>query len=136
MLIAVKHLEKLRRVQQPRVKGDVTYRHILFDRHEVIYANGLPTESLLIGDEARRKLPRALLEDHPQAGELREKLTELRELIAQDHALLEKMTEATGTIIQELDRIRDRHSLSGTYGPNGEKRAKNPTSSQHFDQSL
>ncbi len=63
MLIAVKHLEKLRRVQQPRVKGDVTYRHILFDRHEVIYANGLPTESLLIGDEARRKLPRALLEE-------------------------------------------------------------------------
>lgn len=96
-----------------------------------------PQKSALLAEvEEAFAVPRALLEDHPQAGELREKLTELRELIAQDHALLEKMTEATGTIIQELDRIRDRHSLSGTYGPNGEKRAKNPTSSQHFDQSL
>jgi len=57
MLIAVKHLEKIRYIQKPRVKTGVTYRHILLDRHEVIYANGLPTESLLIGDEARRKLP-------------------------------------------------------------------------------
>ncbi|WP_407492931.1 Hint domain-containing protein [Pseudooceanicola sp. MF1-13] len=57
LLIAVKHLEKLRYIQKPRVKAGVTYRHILLDRHEVIYANGLPTESLLIGDEARRKLP-------------------------------------------------------------------------------
>jgi hypothetical protein len=61
MLIAVKHLEKVKKVQKPKVKGNVTYRHILFDRHEVIYANGLPTESLLIGQEARNKLPRALV---------------------------------------------------------------------------
>ncbi|WP_375186109.1 Hint domain-containing protein [Pseudooceanicola sp.] len=61
MLIAVKHLEKVKKVQKPKVKGNVIYRHILFDRHEVIYANGLPTESMLIGQEARRKLPRALV---------------------------------------------------------------------------
>lgn len=80
--------------------------------------------------------PKSLLEDHPEAAKLRVKLGELRELIAQDHALLEKMTDATSTIIDELDRIRDRHSLSGTYGPDGEKKPKDTSPSQHFDQSL
>lgn len=63
MLIAVKHLEKLRKVHKPQVGEGVTYRHILLDRHEVIYANGLPSESLLIGQEARTKLPKALMEE-------------------------------------------------------------------------
>lgn len=63
MLIAVKHLEKIRKVQRPKVRGAVTYRHILFDRHEIIYANGLPTESLLIGQTARNKLPKALVDE-------------------------------------------------------------------------
>jgi hypothetical protein len=80
--------------------------------------------------------PRALLVEHPQSAELRIKLEELRTLIAQDHALLEKMTDATGAIIVDLDRIRDRHSLSGTYGPDGEKKAVASRNSQHFDQSL
>ncbi|MGI3170974.1 hypothetical protein ACRARG_17615 [Pseudooceanicola sp. C21-150M6] len=80
--------------------------------------------------------PRPLLEDHPRSAELRHKLEEMRELIAQDFALLEKMTEATGAVIEELDRIRDRHSLSGIYGPDGAKRPKTVASSQHFDTSL
>lgn len=63
MLIAVKHLAKVQGIRQPKVKNNVTYRHILLDRHEVIYANGLPTETLLIGTEARRKLPRALIDE-------------------------------------------------------------------------
>lgn len=62
-LIAAKHLEKLRGLRQLKPKEAVTYRHILFDRHEIIYANGLPTESLLIGAEAYRKLPKALIEE-------------------------------------------------------------------------
>lgn len=63
MLIAVKHLEKLKKVHKPQVKGTITYRHILFDRHEIIFANGLPSESLLIGQEARNKLPKALMDE-------------------------------------------------------------------------
>lgn len=63
MLIAVKHLAHVPKVQQPKVKTGVTYRHILFDRHEIIYANGMPTESLLIGQEARAKLPKAMMEE-------------------------------------------------------------------------
>lgn len=96
-----------------------------------------PQKTALLAEvEAAFATPRALLVEHPQAGELQSKLEELRLLIAQDHALLEKMTDATGAIIDELDRIRDRHSLAGTYGPDGEKKSRNPRTSQHFDQSL
>ncbi|WP_407496450.1 hypothetical protein [Pseudooceanicola sp. MF1-13] len=96
-----------------------------------------PEKAALLAEvEDAFAVPRPLLEDHPEAAKLRTKLADLRELIAQDHALLEKMTEATSTIIDELDRIRDRHSLSGTYGPDGEKKSRPSTSSQHFDQSL
>lgn len=63
MLIAVKHLERVKKVQKPAIKRGLTYRHILFDRHEVIFANGLPSESLLIGQVARNRLPKALLDE-------------------------------------------------------------------------
>lgn len=96
-----------------------------------------PQKTALLAEvEEAFATPRALLVDHPQAAEMQGKLEELRKLIAQDHALLEKMANATSSIIDELDRIRDRHSLSGTYGPDGEKKAKTARSSQHFDQSL
>ena len=96
-----------------------------------------PQKSALLAEmEKVFATPAPLLEDHPQSPQLREKLSDLRELIARDFALLEKMTEATGSIIEELDRIRDRHSLSGVYGPDGEKRPTTVSSSQHFDQSL
>lgn len=43
--------------------GPVSYHHLLFDRHQVIIAEGVPTESLLLGEEARNQLPlRALTE--------------------------------------------------------------------------
>jgi len=63
MLIAANKL-----VGQPgiMVRNDlapVTYFHILFDRHEVIFANGTPAESLYLGKEARMSLtPEALTE--------------------------------------------------------------------------
>lgn len=96
-----------------------------------------PQKTALLAEvEAAFATPRALLVDHPQASELQAKLEELRGLIAQDHALLEKMADATGAIIDELDRIRDRHSLSGTYGRDGEKKVNVTKTSQHFDQSL
>ncbi|SMR82595.1 Hint domain-containing protein [Aliiroseovarius halocynthiae] len=36
---------------------EIEYFHILFDTHEIIYAEGTPTESLFTGEEALRSLP-------------------------------------------------------------------------------
>lgn len=38
--------------------GDVEYFHLLFDSHQVIYAEGAPSESLFTGPEALKGLPR------------------------------------------------------------------------------
>ncbi|WP_297768431.1 Hint domain-containing protein [uncultured Roseovarius sp.] len=51
VLVAAKHLVNGRDViVAPR--PEVTYIHIMFDRHEVIYANGIGTESFYAGDTA------------------------------------------------------------------------------------
>lgn len=51
VLVAAKHL-----LSNPAVRllegGEVTYIHMLFDHHEVVYANGMPTESFYPGDMA------------------------------------------------------------------------------------
>ena len=36
--------------------SEVTYYHLLFDRHEVVFSNGVPSESLLLGPQARKSL--------------------------------------------------------------------------------
>ncbi|MCE8008880.1 Hint domain-containing protein [Aestuariivita sp.] len=51
VLVAAKHLLSSPAVRL-RVGETVTYIHLLFDRHEVIYANGIPTESFYPGDTA------------------------------------------------------------------------------------
>lgn len=58
---------------------DVTYFHLLFDRHEVIFAEGAPTESLFAGPQALKMVPQAArdeilaifpeLSDHETAAE-------------------------------------------------------------------
>ncbi|MDT8325759.1 MAG: Hint domain-containing protein [Roseovarius sp.] len=51
VLVAAKHLINARDVRVcPR--DEVTYIHIMFDRHEVIYAEGIATESFHAGDTA------------------------------------------------------------------------------------
>ena len=43
--------------------GPVTYHHILLDRHEILFAEGLAAESLLIAPETLRTLPMAARHD-------------------------------------------------------------------------
>ena len=33
-----------------------TYVHFLCDRHEIVFANGLPSETLLLGEEAEKTI--------------------------------------------------------------------------------
>jgi hypothetical protein len=44
-------------VEQVTDATEVGYWHILFDRHEVVFSNGLATESLFTGPEALKSLP-------------------------------------------------------------------------------
>ena len=41
--------------QEPTTTS-VTYWHIMFDQHEVIYSNGLPTESFCLGETIRDEM--------------------------------------------------------------------------------
>lgn len=51
VLVSAKHL--LSNPGAQRIEGgEVTYLHLMFDRHEVIFANGVPTESFYPGEMA------------------------------------------------------------------------------------
>lgn len=42
---------------------DLDYIHILFDDHEIIFAEGAPSESLLLGAEAKRAISVEAMEE-------------------------------------------------------------------------
>lgn len=51
-MLATKHLMENQTIKHPDITTGVEYFHILLDSHQVIFANGLPTESLYPGDTA------------------------------------------------------------------------------------
>ncbi len=55
VLIAAKHLLDGDRIFR-RIGGDVTYYHFMFDRHEIVFSQGVPSESFLPGKAAMRGL--------------------------------------------------------------------------------
>ena len=56
VLVAVKHLLALEGVDAVEDFGEVEYFHILFDQHEIVYADGLEAESLFTGAQALKAL--------------------------------------------------------------------------------
>jgi hypothetical protein len=56
VLVAAKQLLAIDGVDIADDLEDVTYFHILFDQHEIIYADQVPTESLYLGEEAQKSL--------------------------------------------------------------------------------
>ncbi len=56
VLVAAKHLLDLPGIETVRELGEVTYYHILFDQHEIVFANGAETESLFTGPEALKSI--------------------------------------------------------------------------------
>lgn len=59
VLVAAKHLVGLPGITVLETAEPVQYLHLLFDRHEVIFANGTQTELLYTGAQALRGLSRA-----------------------------------------------------------------------------
>ena len=63
VLAAAVHLVGLPGITRAPVRGGVDYIHLMFDRHEVIFAEGAPSESLYLGRMARRGMPKAALKE-------------------------------------------------------------------------
>jgi hypothetical protein len=56
-LIPAIHLVGLPGIRVDCGRAGITYYHLLFDTHEVVFGNGAPSESLLLGPQALRTLP-------------------------------------------------------------------------------
>ncbi|WP_425052999.1 Hint domain-containing protein [Psychromarinibacter sp. S121] len=62
VLVAAKHLVNGRSVRQV-VGGTVEYVHLLFDAHEVVFSEGLPTESFLPGPQTTALFEAEILDE-------------------------------------------------------------------------
>lgn len=58
VLISTIKLTALPGIYIDDVQNETEFFHILFDEHQVIYSNGAPSESLLLGQEAHKALPK------------------------------------------------------------------------------
>lgn len=56
VLVAAKHLLGVEGIELATDLTEVSYHHILFDNHEIIYSEGLRTESLFTGEQAMLSL--------------------------------------------------------------------------------
>jgi len=59
VLVAARHLLPLEGVEVAEDVAEITYVHVLFDRHEVVYAEGAQSESLYTGEQALRAIGEA-----------------------------------------------------------------------------
>ncbi len=78
----------------------------------------------------------AALRADPQDTALRDRIALLHELIETDKTLLDGMMQATGAMIIEIARIRERHGLGGVYGEKGTQRPMAPLLAERLDRSV
>lgn len=62
-LVAAVHLTALDGVEMVEPTGDVLYFHLIFDRHEIVFAEGAPSESFYPGKQAMKTLPKSAIEE-------------------------------------------------------------------------
>lgn len=62
VLVAARHLVNGSTIVQVE-GGPVTYVHLLFDEHQIVYGNGIPSESFLPGPAIRSMFERAVLDE-------------------------------------------------------------------------
>lgn len=63
VLVAAIHMTVLPGIFVETTAREITYFHLVFDAHCVIFAEGAPTESLYLGPQAKAALPRAALNE-------------------------------------------------------------------------
>ncbi|MDF3853754.1 Hint domain-containing protein [Paracoccus sp. P2] len=101
ILVAAKQLLQIEGVERATDLAEVEYVHILFDRHEVVRANGTATESLYLGPQALAALPA------PAVGEI---LAIFPELAARSHAPEGARMLASG---RKARKLAQRHAQNG-----------------------
>jgi hypothetical protein len=63
VLVAAIKLTEMPKIDVDEKPTQVTYFHLLFDNHEVVYAEGAPSESFFLGPETRKTVPAAAWEE-------------------------------------------------------------------------
>ncbi len=71
-----------------------------------------------------------------KGGAIRDKIVAFRLAVQENSVLLERMSQATANIIREVDKIRDRHSLSGLYGKSGRRLTDGEDAIQRIDKTI
>lgn len=70
------------------------------------------------------------------APEMRERTEAFRAVMDRNAALLQRMSEATGRLVDEVRRIRDRQGLGGLYTGDGVRRAAPQTKPKGVDRTI
>jgi hypothetical protein len=103
VLVAAKHLVGTAGIEVAKDVDAVDYWHFMFDKHEIVWANGAPSESLFTGLEALKSVT-------PEAkAEILALFPELSEL---DHAdgRLSARNIVTGRVGRKLAERHERHA--------------------------
>lgn len=75
-------------------------------------------------------------DDAVKARRLPDRLAELKEAVSENNALLSRMSVAAGTIVREIEKAQQRHSLSGLYGKSGRRIGADSSRSRALDKEL
>lgn len=75
-------------------------------------------------------------DDSVKARRIPDRLAELKEAVSENNALLSRMSTAAGTILKEIEKAQQRHSLSGLYGKSGRKVGGSDGRSRTLDKEL
>ena len=75
-------------------------------------------------------------DDAVKARRLPDRLAELKEAVSRNNALLSRMSVAAGTIVREIEKAQNRHSLNGLYGKSGRRIGADGSRSRALDKEL
>ena len=64
------------------------------------------------------------------------RLAELKEAVSENNALLSRMSAAAGTVVREIEKAQQRHSLNGLYGKSGRRIGAESGRSRTLDKEL
>lgn len=107
-------------------------------RREIAAVEGGAFNQLVEFASEKARLTAVLEEQlsHDPEAVSKDKLRDLKVLIARDHHHLQLARQATAEMIKEVSGIREKHSIAGIYGRSGAKRDNRATLMATVDKSF